>query len=82
VREWDDLFEGLLRGVLPPEHHALITPTVSLEDLGLDSMASVQLLMAVENTYHILLPPEYLDSDTFATPRALWSVVSTLVTPA
>jgi acyl carrier protein len=40
---------------LPPES---LTRTALLEDLGIDSLGTAELLFNIEDTFHLVLPPE------------------------
>jgi acyl carrier protein len=73
---WPQQFEAVLRAHVPSlAGDVLIEPEVSLADLGLDSMATVALLVGIEEAFSIMIPDEYLGPDTFATPMSLWAVV-------
>jgi acyl carrier protein len=78
----DERFEELQRAQLPflsPSEPLAVD--ASLRDLGLDSMATVELLAAVENTYDVRFLDEALNLSTFATPGTLWAALpSTLET--
>ncbi|WP_447002572.1 phosphopantetheine-binding protein [Saccharothrix isguenensis] len=77
---WDERFEELLRAQLP-----FLSPTeplavdASLRDLGLDSMATVELLAAVESTYDVRFLDDALNLSTFATPGTLWATLSSML---
>ncbi|GAA3028199.1 acyl carrier protein [Actinokineospora globicatena] len=76
---WSAEFERVLRGYLPlhgPD--ARLRPDDSLADLGLDSMATVGLLVDVEEEFGIALADDDLTDQTFASPAALWAVVDRL----
>lgn len=47
-----------------------------LISVGLDSMGTVDLLLEVEERFNMTIPDEFLVDETFATPSALWSVIS------
>ncbi|PFO51924.1 acyl carrier protein [Bacillus cereus] len=49
-----------------------------LKELGLDSLASIELLLEIEEAYEIIFPDELLTEDTFSSSRNLWSIVSKL----
>ncbi len=72
-------FESLLRKHLKylPESDFLDADR-ALQDYGLDSMASVSLLLEIEDTYDIVMPDKYLVEATFSTAHALWNVVEQL----
>jgi acyl carrier protein len=52
---------------------------LALKDYGLDSGATIDLLLDLEDTYGITMPDEYLSEETFATLSSLWQAVSRLV---
>jgi acyl carrier protein len=74
---WDEQFERLLRQYLPflPADMKL-PPDLGLREFGLDSLGVVDLLMAVESEYDLRLTEDVLSLETFATPAALWDVLS------
>ena len=45
---------------------------------GLDSMGAIDLLLEIEDHFNVMIPDEKLVEETFATPRALWDVISEL----
>ena len=49
-----------------------------LKPLGLDSMAAIDLLLDLEDTYGVTLPDTYLTEQIFSTAATLWSAVSEL----
>ncbi len=72
-------FEQLLRQhlkYLPPS--AALDDKYLLKDYGLDSMAAIDLLLDIEDTYNIMMPEEYLTEETFSTAYDLWKVVERL----
>ena len=74
---WDAKFEEILRSRLPflgPEEE--IVEDLVLRDLGLDSMAVVDLLVVLEEAYGTRFPPEALTLESFATPGTLWKVLT------
>ncbi|MER6046241.1 acyl carrier protein [Streptomyces sp. BHT-5-2] len=74
---WDDRFEALLRAALPylsPDEP--LSPDAELVDLGIDSMAAVELLSHVEQAYEVRFPDDSLHRETFRTAGNLWSVLS------
>ncbi|MEU5400971.1 phosphopantetheine-binding protein [Streptomyces sp. NPDC005963] len=76
---WDEEYESVLHDVLPRlAAKGPLRPDSSLKAAGLDSMAMVEVLVRVESAYGISIPDDALVADTFATPAALWRVVSTL----
>lgn len=76
----DEEFEILLRDFLP-----LLEPTQNLDadlrlaDWGLDSLATVQVMLEIEDRYSISFPDEEVSADTFLTPQSLWNAISRLV---
>ncbi|GGT43310.1 phosphopantetheine-binding protein [Streptomyces chromofuscus] len=74
---WDAQFVTIMRQVLRflPDDEEL-TPDLDTAGLGLDSLASVELLISIEEAYGITIPDEFMVPATFATPGALWKVVS------
>ncbi|MGY4964521.1 phosphopantetheine-binding protein [Streptomyces sp. 900105245] len=76
---WDKAYEELLLELLPRlASQGPLRPDSSLKAAGLDSLAMVETLVRVEQTYGIAVPDSELVADTFATPAALWRVVSAL----
>lgn len=76
---------------LPPEFEAILLqhlpliesvpmPDEPLADLGLDSLGTVRLVMAIENALNVSIPDDLLIPETFATASALWKVVGGLLT--
>ncbi|GAA3815195.1 phosphopantetheine-binding protein [Streptomyces phyllanthi] len=82
VREWDEHFDGLMRQVLKGlPAGAEIVPDLDLAAQGVDSMAIVELIVQVEETYGIVFPDEAIHPETFATPSALWKAISGQISP-
>ncbi|WEH12237.1 phosphopantetheine-binding protein [Streptomyces sp. VNUA24] len=74
---WDDRFEKILRENLAElDPGRPLEPDASLPDLGMDSLKSVALLVALEDAYGITFPDEGLTARTFASPRNLWMQVA------
>ncbi|WP_433534573.1 acyl carrier protein [Micromonospora sp. CA-249363] len=71
----DPGFEQILRRTVPLLGDGQLTPETDLLAAGLDSLAAVQLLAEIEETYDVIIPDEDLLGDIFATPRDLWNVV-------
>ncbi|MGN9910038.1 phosphopantetheine-binding protein [Phytohabitans sp. LJ34] len=55
-----------------------LAPDADLRSLGLDSMAAVDLLFDIEDSFDIVLPDEALVEQTFTTPAALRGVLDEL----
>lgn len=49
-----------------------------LKDLGLDSLASIELLLDLEEHYEIAFPDELLTEETFSTASTLWAIINKL----
>jgi acyl carrier protein len=71
----EDAFTALLRPFLRFLGDQEITPSSSLNDLGLDSMQAIEVLFAVEDAYGIEFPDDRLSETTFATAGALWDAI-------
>jgi acyl carrier protein len=69
-------FVKLLAPFLPLLRDRTLTEDMSLRDLGLDSMKSIDLLFGIEDVFGIALPDEDLNDHTFATAGNLWSAVA------
>jgi acyl carrier protein len=73
---YEDKFEDVLRRHLRfLQTGQKLEPAASLDTLGLDSMASVELLLDIEESFDIELPDEALTAETFATPQKLYEAV-------
>lgn len=78
--DWVPTFEEAVRGCLgglPPGEE--LAPDADLRSLGLDSLRTVELVVRLEDGFDVLFPDDALTPETFATPMALWAVVSGLV---
>lgn len=75
-----EVFLGLLYGHLKQvgEEHTL-TMESDLYELGLDSMAAVNLLLELEEIYGVVFPDVLLSESTFATPMSLKSAILSLL---
>jgi acyl carrier protein len=76
---WNHEFEQLLR------HHTPflgldeeLPPDLPLKEFGLDSMATVELLAALEACYGVRFSSEAMSMDRFATPALLWETLNTV----
>ncbi|WP_405775314.1 phosphopantetheine-binding protein [Streptomyces sp. NBC_01538] len=79
---WDVQFETLLRRYLPfvsPDEE--LTQETCLSDLGLDSLAKVELLGELENAYGVRFRDEALSAETFETAGSLWKTLSEMRVP-
>ncbi|MCY0938895.1 phosphopantetheine-binding protein [Streptomyces sp. H34-S4] len=61
---------------LPP--HAELTDDLSLAEVGVDSLAVVEMITAIEDRYGIEFPEELLSPETFATPGSLRKALESL----
>ncbi|MBF6335115.1 acyl carrier protein [Nocardia abscessus] len=76
---WAEPFEMILRTYLPfLSVDEKVTPDMNLADQGLDSMATVRLLLHLEETFDVMVPDHLLSVNTFATPAGLWAVIDGL----
>lgn len=79
---WSNHFEAVLREQLPQlPADAPIDPDQQLADAGLNSLGVVRLLVRVEDEFGVSFPDDLITPEVFATPKALWSAVSGLVSP-
>ena len=76
---WDQQFEEMLRGKLPFLTSGEPLPAdANLRDRGLDSVGIIELLSMLESTYRVRFTNDLLRLETFTTPAALWSSITTL----
>jgi acyl carrier protein len=76
TNSWNDSFVQTLREQIPLLPAAgELSPAVDLYDFGLDSMRSVQLLLALEEALDISIPDEMLTADAFRTVGSIWTLV-------
>ncbi|GAB2608903.1 hypothetical protein Aab01nite_85340 [Paractinoplanes abujensis] len=77
---WDDQFEDIMRRYVPfLDADEPLDPDAGLRDLGLDSMGIIEMMGALEATYHVRFLDDMLNLHTFATARTLWLSVSKMV---
>ena len=79
---WDESFEKLIRKAVPLLGDEPLTCETELRNYGLDSMASVQLLLETEEQYAISVPDDLMEPTMFDTPGTLWAIVEKLLSPA
>lgn len=72
-------FRETLLAHLPYADTTDFAATDDLAALGLNSMAVVQLLTDLEETFGLELPDELVTEETFGTVGSLWEVVARLV---
>src|SRR5687767_12902002 len=80
VTRWPDRYEAIIRShlsLLVAEDK--LSPDTVLADQGLDSLATVALLVEIEEGFQVTFPDELLNGETFATAGTLWSAVDKLV---
>jgi acyl carrier protein len=76
-------FEASVRNVLPElDARTPFSMDLDLWECGLDSFATIQLIVEFEQCYGIEFADEDMVPETFQTPRALWSTISKHVTAA
>ena len=76
---WDKQFEEILREYLPfLGGTEPLAGDAELRDLGLDSIATVELLARLEAAYDVRFLDESLSKETFATPSVLWATTAAL----
>lgn len=51
----------------------------NLRDLGLDSMASIDLILDLEDYYNVSFPDEFLTEELFKSTINLWEVLNSLL---
>ncbi|WP_245946548.1 phosphopantetheine-binding protein [Paenibacillus cellulosilyticus] len=56
-----------------------ITGSESFQDLGIDSMSSINLLVELEELLGVEVAPELLTEDTFSSVGKLWDVFAGLL---
>ncbi|MFD7164770.1 phosphopantetheine-binding protein [Streptomyces violascens] len=76
---WDSTFEELVTRHADLDQEPRLRPGDDLFARGLDSIAIVELVVSLEETYAIEIPDEHLTQETFATPAVLWAAVDALV---
>jgi acyl carrier protein len=77
---WPLAFADLLRAHLPLlEPGQPIDAGLNLADSGLDSLATVSLLIELEDAFGVMVPDDKLSGATFETAGSLWQVISDLV---
>jgi isopentenyl phosphate kinase len=77
---WTPAFETILRAHLPKlDGDAPLTGPIRLGDRGLDSIGTVNLLVALEDGLGIVFPDESLTPEVFGTAASLWEAVRPLL---
>jgi acyl carrier protein len=76
---WESEFEAILRPhLILLDRDAELAADLELREAGIDSLALIELLIAIEDGYGVVFPDELLNRQTFQTPASLWRVVSGL----
>ncbi len=76
---WSPQFETVLRARLPllsPDEP--LPPDVNLQNLGLDSLDTVQLMGDLESEFSIVFTDDLLTAATFSSAGKLWAAVAQL----
>ncbi|MEV0232205.1 phosphopantetheine-binding protein [Nonomuraea sp. NPDC050786] len=80
MESWDGSFEMVLRPHLVLlDEAAPVVSDLDLREAGVDSLALVELLVSIEETYEVEFPDELLIGDTFRTPATLWAAIADLL---
>lgn len=73
---WPAEFEKTLRAYLPLlDKEQPITPDLVLADYGMDSLATVNLLLDLEEEYAVSIPDERLTSIMSADAAGMWAAL-------
>ncbi|CAM5379221.1 acyl carrier protein [Streptomyces atroolivaceus] len=76
---WDTQFEELLRNYLPYLGAGEpLEENLPLRDVGLDSMAMVELLSSIESSYDVRFADEAMSMENFETPARLWRTLESV----
>ncbi|MCG6498014.1 phosphopantetheine-binding protein [Kitasatospora sp. A2-31] len=74
---WDERYEAVLTDLMPRLAEERPLPADrELRTAGLDSMATVELLVRLEEAYQVAIPDEELSPEAFETVGSLWAVVA------
>jgi acyl carrier protein len=75
--DWPSQFEMLVRSHVPnPPSPGGLDPTLNLRDAGLNSLATIRLLIELEAVFGFSFSDDLLSAETFSTPGNLWNAVS------
>ena len=74
-QQMESRYEALLRRYLP-EVGDSFSPQEPLSSYGLDSLGTVELMIAIEDEFEVAFPDSLLTSQTFETAASLWSAVA------
>lgn len=77
---WPAEFESVVRSHLPdPPPAGEMNPDLDLTVAGIDSLETIGLMTELEERFGFEFPDELLSTDTFSTPRILWTAISGLL---
>jgi acyl carrier protein len=77
---WPAQFETVIRSHLPdPPPLGKMSPDLDLPAAGIDSLKTIGLMVELEECFGFEFPDELLSTDTFSTPRILWTSISGLL---
>jgi acyl carrier protein len=71
-----DRFIDLLREYLPLAGPGGLDASTGLDQLGLDSLNTVEILIRLEDEFGVQIPDEELNAATFATVDSLWTTLN------
>jgi acyl carrier protein len=77
----DTEFTQVIEPFLPLLGGTVLTEDSRLRDFGLDSIKSIDLLMALEDRYGFEFPADKLTDSTFETAGSLWAVIDSVADP-
>ena len=55
-----------------------IDPDLSLASLGVDSLDIIELVVQIEDTFDVEIPPDRVTPETFSTPASIWRLLCQL----
>lgn len=75
-------FETVVRSHLPdPPPAGEMDPDLDLFAAGIDSLATIGLMTDLEKRFDFEFPDELLSTNTFSTPRTLWTAILICLSP-
>jgi acyl carrier protein len=74
----DRIIQIIMKSDVLPSDASLADAESNLWDSGMDSLASVRLLVLLEDAFTVEFPDELLTRDTFSTVRRLASIIGEL----
>jgi acyl carrier protein len=76
---WPRNFETIVRSCLPwLADDAVLEPDLALIDFGLDSVATVSLLIDLEEEFGVEIPDQMLMASNFTSPAGIWGLLTAL----